>query len=124
MAFPGNTRKPSGQEIHNTERLQPEQFSQPGPWYPFASSRVSEARYDKGLQQIQVIFKDGRASAFIFQSSFTSALKLFEAADLMSRLGQPTAKLPKKSFEVYLYENLRVGFLVGKGQVVTGLMCL
>jgi hypothetical protein len=58
VAFPGSKHKPSPGTV-NTERLQPEQFSRPGPWYPFSSSRVSEARYDKGLQQIHVIFRDG-----------------------------------------------------------------
>jgi hypothetical protein len=56
MPFPGSNHAPG---TVNTEKLQPEQFSRPGPWYPFASSRVTEARYDKGLQQIHVIFKDG-----------------------------------------------------------------
>ena len=55
MAFPGSKHKAAP----ITEILQPDQFSKPGPWYPFSSSRVSEARYDKGLQQIQVIFRDG-----------------------------------------------------------------
>lgn len=55
--FPGSNKKHPG--TVNTGRLQPEQFSNPGPWYPMASSRVSEARYDKGLSQIHVIFRDG-----------------------------------------------------------------
>lgn len=32
---------------------------QPGPWIPMSSSRVTQARYDRGLGQIQVIFRDG-----------------------------------------------------------------
>ena len=56
MAFPGSKFAPG---TVNTEVLQPEQFSKPGPWYPMVSSRVTEARYDKGLQQIHVIFRDG-----------------------------------------------------------------
>lgn len=40
-------------------QVSPDQFSKPGPWYPMSSSRVTEARYDSGLQQVQVIFRDG-----------------------------------------------------------------
>jgi hypothetical protein len=36
-----------------------EQLSRPGPWVPFASSRITEGRYDDGLEQIHVIFRDG-----------------------------------------------------------------
>jgi hypothetical protein len=36
-----------------------EQLSHPGSWYPVDSSRVSEMRYDSGLREIHVIFKDG-----------------------------------------------------------------
>lgn len=57
MPFPGSKMSPVA--AANTSKLNQEQFSKPGPWYPMASSRVSEARYDSGLQQIQVIFRDG-----------------------------------------------------------------
>lgn len=33
--------------------------SRPGRWFPMSSSRVTEARYDSGLQQVQVVFRDG-----------------------------------------------------------------
>lgn len=33
--------------------------SRPGKWVPMSSSRVSEARYDPGLEQVHVIFVDG-----------------------------------------------------------------
>jgi len=33
--------------------------SRPGPWLPFVSTRLNAARYDSGLSQIQVIFRDG-----------------------------------------------------------------
>ena len=56
MPFPGSKHRPGA---GNVERLQPDQFANPGPWYPMVSSRVSEARYDRGLQQIHVIFRDG-----------------------------------------------------------------
>ena len=38
-----------------TERRQ----SRPGEWHDVSSSRVAAARYDFGLRQIHVIFKDG-----------------------------------------------------------------
>lgn len=37
----------------------PEVHPKPGPWIPMSSSRVTQARYDKGLQQVQVEFRDG-----------------------------------------------------------------
>lgn len=58
MSFPGSKHKVQA-EAQAESVLAPDQFSSPGPWYPMVSSRVSEARYDKGLQQIQVIFRDG-----------------------------------------------------------------
>ena len=58
MPFPGSKHKP-GPGVVTTETLSTDQFSKPGPWYPMVSSRVSEARYDSGLQQVQVIFRDG-----------------------------------------------------------------
>ncbi len=39
--------------------LSDQQLSKTGRWVPFASSRVTEGRYDEGLQQIHVIFRDG-----------------------------------------------------------------
>lgn len=33
--------------------------SKPGPWHVMSSSRVQQARYDSGLQQVQVVFRDG-----------------------------------------------------------------
>lgn len=33
--------------------------ARPGRWLSFESTRVSEGRYDPGLEQIHVIFKDG-----------------------------------------------------------------
>ncbi len=38
-----------------TERLE----SRPGPWLEVVSTRVSRIRYDFGLRQIHVIFRDG-----------------------------------------------------------------
>jgi hypothetical protein len=39
--------------------LNPVHESRPGQWLPFSSSRVSQGRYDSGLQQVHVVFKDG-----------------------------------------------------------------
>lgn len=36
-----------------------ESHPRPGPWVEMSSSRIARARYDKGLQQIQVEFIDG-----------------------------------------------------------------
>lgn len=36
-----------------------EALSRPGEWQTMQSSRVLQARYDRGLSQIHVIFKDG-----------------------------------------------------------------
>jgi hypothetical protein len=33
--------------------------SRPGPWLPFSSTRLNVARYDSGLSQVHVIFRDG-----------------------------------------------------------------
>jgi len=33
--------------------------SRPGPWLPFQSTRLNVGRYDSGLNQIHVIFRDG-----------------------------------------------------------------
>lgn len=33
--------------------------SRPGKWVSMSSSRVNAARYDSGLEQVQVVFKDG-----------------------------------------------------------------
>lgn len=41
------------------DELSPESHPHPGPWVQMSSSRVSQARYDDGLQQVQVVFKDG-----------------------------------------------------------------
>jgi hypothetical protein len=43
----------------NPHVVSDDQLSRPGPWVPFASSRVTEARYDDGLRQIHAIFRDG-----------------------------------------------------------------
>lgn len=43
----------------NRDIVQPAQASRPGPWQGFSSSRVAEGRYDAGLRQIHVIFRDG-----------------------------------------------------------------
>lgn len=63
MPFPGSSKnpasRPGGPGTVNTETISAAQFSKPGPWYPMSSSRVTEARYDSGLQQIHVIFRDG-----------------------------------------------------------------
>lgn len=46
-------------KLHATRIFTEEQHARPGPWLPFESSRVTQARYDSGLQQVQVEFKDG-----------------------------------------------------------------
>lgn len=33
--------------------------ARPGKWVPMSSSRVNSARYDPGLEQVHVVFKDG-----------------------------------------------------------------
>lgn len=33
--------------------------SRPGSWLPFSSTRLNAARYDSGMQQVHVIFRDG-----------------------------------------------------------------
>lgn len=33
--------------------------SRPGKWLPFQSTRVSQGRYDSGLAQVHVIFRNG-----------------------------------------------------------------
>lgn len=42
-----------------SDEFDAEVHPQPGMWHPMSSSRVQQARYDRGLRQIQVIFKDG-----------------------------------------------------------------
>lgn len=41
------------------ETLSTGSVSRPGRWLSFQSSRVSEGRYDAGLEQVHVIFDDG-----------------------------------------------------------------
>jgi hypothetical protein len=41
------------------DELTPEAHPQPGEWVEMDSSRVNRARYDTGLQQVQVVFRDG-----------------------------------------------------------------
>lgn len=50
----GTARRVTQAEVF-TERRQ----SRPGDWHDVASSRVAAIRYDFGLRQIHVIFKDG-----------------------------------------------------------------
>jgi hypothetical protein len=46
--------QPGPEELLSTGRA-----ARPGRWLSFESSRVSEGRYDGGLEQVHVIFKDG-----------------------------------------------------------------
>ena len=43
----------------NEDLLSTGSASRPGKWLSFESSRVNEGRYDGGLEQIHVIFRDG-----------------------------------------------------------------
>lgn len=44
---------------HSGRSVSVDQLSNPGPWYSSSSTRVSELRYDPGLREIHVIFRDG-----------------------------------------------------------------
>jgi hypothetical protein len=48
-----------GSLFDDDDPFSPSAHSRPGEWLALSSSRVNEARYDPGLQQIHVIFKDG-----------------------------------------------------------------
>lgn len=43
----------------NDDQFSPAADPRPGEWLPFQSSRVSQARYDSGLGQVHVVFRDG-----------------------------------------------------------------
>lgn len=44
---------------YDGEEMNAEAHPHPGPWIPMSSSRVERARYDSGLEQIQLVFRDG-----------------------------------------------------------------
>ena len=58
MAGRGNFNPDQG-TLFQADEFNSSARPKPGRWIQMSSSRVQQARYDSGLQQIQVVFRDG-----------------------------------------------------------------